>query len=250
MRVNRSHLAGALCLLAASLTPLAAAAQSRPAAEPSTALYAYTLRHQPASEALDLVRPMLSARGMVKLQAGARTLEVRDEPPVIAKVAAFLHSYDHPPLMLDLDVMVVRASRPTVSPPLPDPPEIPAELLSRWRNLLPYRNFHLVARAALEPLEGEEVAYEMGAGYRVSFRLGTLLANRRIKLLGFRLVKGRRGAEQELIHTTLSPELDQSTSLGLAQDEASPTALMVVVICRNPRRPGPTAVSGEGEGGS
>lgn len=210
-------------------------------------LYAYTLRHQAPGEALDLVRPMLSAEGTVRLQASTATLQVRDSAEVTRRIAAFLRSFDHPPLTLDLEVMVVRASSVAVSPQPANSPEIPAELLERWRNLLRYEHYQLMARAQLEPKEGEEVTYEMGAGYRVSFRLGTLLANRRIKLHNFRLALAGEGREDELIHTNLNPWLNQSASLGLARDESSRTALMVVVICRNPRAE-PLAAPPAGDG--
>jgi hypothetical protein len=230
----------------------AAAPQEPPAISPraeprALVLYAYTLRHQAPAEALDLVRPMLSAEGTVRLQTSTATLQIRDSAEVTRRIAAFLRSFDHPPLTLDLEVMVVRASSVAVSPQPANSPEIPAELLERWRNLLRYEHYQLMAKAQLEPKEGEEVTYEMGAGYRVSFRLGTLLANRRIKLHNFRLALAGEGPEEELIHTNLNPWLNQSASLGLARDESSRTALMVVVICRNPRAE-PVAAAPDGDG--
>lgn len=257
MRWQRPALAVTLWLsisgLALGAGPAGALPQEGRAEAPApvrqTELYAYSLRYQPASEALELVRPMLSSEGMVKLQAGTRTLEIRDRQQVVQRVAAFLRSFDHPPVTLDLEVMVVRASKAPISPTPPNSPEIPSDLVEKWRNLLSYQHYQLVARAVLGPREGEEVAYEMGAGYRIRFRLGTLLPNRRIKLHDLRLERAQGTARRELIHATLTPWLEQPLALGLAQDETSHTALMVVVVCRVPERLArPATASAPGDG--
>lgn len=205
-----------------------------PAREPLS-LYGIKLEHQSASEALELVRPLLSERGTVKLEAGGTGLEVRDTTERITRIRKLLQDFDHPVRHIELEVMVVRATTaPPVSPKPPAPPEIPEELVRRWRNLLRYEYYVLEGHARLEPREGEEVVYDLGGGYRVGFRLGTLLGNRRIKLTNFRLTRKEGSARRELIHTHLNPWLDQSVALGLARDEGSQTALMVVVVCRQP----------------
>lgn len=213
-----------------------AGAEPRAEAPPTLELYAYTLRHQPAADAYDVVRPMLSQRGKISLRSGSDTLEIRDEPETVRQVAAFLRSFDHPTLVLDFEVMVVRASTfAAVSPVPPTSPEIPAALLAEWRRLLRFRHYQLVAKVEIEPRENEQVTYEMGAGYQVTFRTGTLLANRLIKLHDFRLSQTRDGDESVLLHSTLNPRLGRPTTLGLAHDSKSQTALMLVIICRTPR---------------
>ena len=63
--------------------------------EPALLVHAYTLRHQPAAAALELVHPLLSPRGSVQLQPGGNTLVVRDEPTVVERVVELLREFDH-----------------------------------------------------------------------------------------------------------------------------------------------------------
>jgi len=204
-------------------------------AKPEHKLYAYTLRHQPARDAFEVVQRMLSPDGKISLRSSSRTLEIRDTPEILRQVGAFLRSFDHPPLTLELELLVVRAVSLPVSPQPADSPEIPRELISEWRKILRFKSYQLLARAELEPQENEEVTYEMADGYRVSFRLGTLLANRRIKLHSLRLTRTRDAEEEVLIHSTLNPWIGRPTALGIPQGEDSRSALMLVVICHSPK---------------
>lgn len=199
-------------------------------------LYAYTLRHQPARDAIDVVQRMLSPEGKITLRQGSSTLEIRDTPETVRQVASFLRSFDHAPLTLRFEVMVVQAINPPVSPQPQDSPEIPRSLISEWRKVLRFQTYQLLARAEIEPRENEQVTYEMADGYRVSFRVGTLLANRRIKLHGLRLAKLQADGETEttLIHSTLNPWVGRPTTLGIPQSGTEHSALMLVVICRSP----------------
>lgn len=77
--------------------------------------------------------------------------------------------------------------------------------------------------------------YEIGDSFQVGFRLGTALADGRIKLSDFQVVYSGRSAkrgEQPLIHTNLNLWLDKTMSLGLAKSESSREALMLVLTLR------------------
>jgi hypothetical protein len=195
-------------------------------------VYAATLEHQRASEAVELVRPLLSPRGTVELQPGGNTLVVRDSLAALARIAPVLRSFDHPPRPLRLEILVVRASTSPVSPAVPS--DVPADLVERLRKLLRYDTFTLLARADLKTLEGEQVLYEMGGGYGVRFQLGSLFADERIKLHGFQVLRGDPATARPLIHTNLTLLVDQTVTLALAPREGSEKALMVVVTCRRP----------------
>jgi hypothetical protein len=132
-----------------------------------------------------------------------------------------------------VEIMIVRASRSAVSPPM-NHSDLPDELTRRLRKILLYDNYDLEAQAQLQPVEGESVTYEIGEGYVVAFRLGTVLPDRRVRLADFEI--GRRvprRASQELLHTNLNLWLDQTMSLGLAKSEGSREALMVVLTLRD-----------------
>jgi hypothetical protein len=237
----------ALLLLALAWPAQAAAAQATaappprqvgPAATPAPGeltalrLYAFTFAHQRAAEALPIVQALLSPRGTVELQAGTNTLVVRDSMASLARVRAALTAFDHPARPVAFDVQIVRADKGTISP-APPPSVLDPGLAQRLERLFRYKSYHLLARARLATREGEEVAYDLAAGYQVSFKLGTMADERRIKLHGFRIVRRpqppSRLPERELIHTAINLWREQPLILGLARDEGAPSALLVVL---------------------
>jgi hypothetical protein len=216
---------------AVAAAPLAAQ-NAQPGARADTLyVHAYTLKHQRAAEALMLIHPLLSPRGTVELQPVGNTLVVRDTLAGLSRVVPVLRNFDRPARPLRMDVYVVHGSRQrqaqSVSPVLPEPP---ADLVRRLKAILPYDHFTLVAQAQVSGLEGQPVTYEMGGGFEVSFRPGTVLPNRRVRLNDFRVLRRKRQNEvQPLLHTHLNLMLDQTIALALAKSEASPDALMVVL---------------------
>ncbi len=210
--------------------PLRSAAQPPPqvAGAPPLQLIVYTLQHQPASGAIELLHPLLSERGTIELQPGGNTVVIRDEAGALERMLPLLREYDHPPRALRLEIQIVRAGtdagRAGAQPALPEP------LARRLRGLLRYQSFALLAGGVLEAREGEEVVQRLGESFSVSFRLGTLLADRRLKLAGFRLERADDNPQpRPLIHTNLNLWLEEPMVLGLARTEASREALMVVV---------------------
>lgn len=228
-----------LLAAAAATSPPAAAQQPGGAAagdDGRLAVHAYNLQHQPASEAIELVRPLLSPRGTVELQPGGNTLVVRDSLAALARIVPVLRSFDHPARPLRLEILVVRAERTTVSPPTTS--NVPEPLLKRLRSLLRYDTYTLQAQADLLTLEGQQVVFQMGNDYAVRFQLGTLTGERRIKLHGFQIIRGDDPETVEvLINTNLNLWLEQTVTLALARREESASALMVVVTSRHGELP-------------
>jgi hypothetical protein len=257
-----SLLAAALAILLA-LGAAPAIAGPQPEGQPlgMRGVYAYTLKHQPAHEALAHIRPLLSPEGTVEVQPQGNTLVIRDRKTHIARILPVLRSFDHPPQDLRFDIRIVRAgpSRQVISPPLlPAPADggLPADLLARLRELLRYDDYQVLASAAMTSREGDDVVYSLGSAYSVSFRPGTVLAGpagQRLKLEDFRIRKqvenptdkGRRLEPQELFHATLNLWIDRPFSLVLTQDESRREALVVAISCR--REPGPSDAAEGGE---
>lgn len=230
--VRRS--AASFLILSFLLMTGAAYGQPGPSGNPGDlVLHAYTLKHRKASDALPLVSPLLSARGTVELQPGTNTLVIRDTIATLGRIVPTLRSYDHPARPLTLELYIVRASR-TAAPGVRS--DLPESLTRRLRALLAYNIYEVQAQALLGSFEGQAVTYAVGGEYEVSFRVGTVLAPGRVKLSDFRIARlSRRPVSQGgsqpqlLIHTNLSLQVDQTTSLGLARSENSPEALMVVL---------------------
>ena len=228
--LHRNILAAAL--LAAALLP-AAAAEAQPPAGAAVgqplALHAHTLRYRQAADAERLVHGMLSAAGNVTVQADRSTLLVRDTAASLARIAPALRDFDRPLRPLQLEMMVVRASRSTVSPTPPS--TVPHELAERLSKLLSYDVYLLVASVELPTQENDNVTYEVGAGYSVRFQVGEVIAGGQVKLRDFRLF--RHGNREPVIRTHLNLFLGKTYTLGFAKSEQSPTALMVVIVCRD-----------------
>ena len=195
-------------------------------AEPPLLVHAYTLRHQPAAEALVLVHPLLSPQGSVQLQPGGNTLVVRDEAAVVERVSALLREFDHPALRLALRIQVVRAGDGG------DGERLDPELTERLRELLRYDSYRVVAAADLEGREGELASYELGEEYRIAFQLGTLMSGERLKLHDFEVTRrGGREDPRRLLRTQVNLRLGRPMILGLAKDESSRRALLLVLTC-------------------
>jgi hypothetical protein len=196
-------------------------------------LRAYTFKHQRASEAVSLVYPLLSPRGTVELQPAGNTLVIRDVQGAINRIVPVLRNFDHPVEPLRLEVFVVRASRaPAVSPQVRRS-ELPDWLTKRLHDVLAYDVYEMRAQAQLIGVEGQWVTYELGPEFKVSFRFGTLLEGQRVRLSNFRISRRAEGRPTtNLLQTNLTLWLDQTMSLGLAKNEASREALMVVLTLR------------------
>ncbi len=250
---RRALPAGVLAAALLAATPPAALAQGAGEARPSsgTRVHAYTLNHQPAHEALALIRPLLSNQGTVEVQPGGNTLVIREQSTALPRLIRVLADFDHPPEQLRFDIRIVRAGpkRNVISPPEDEPRgagPLSEDLASRLRELLRYDDYQVLAEAGVTSLEGEEVTYSLGQTYSVSFRPGTLMAGQRVKLEGFRILKhvtnpsnkGRQLKPRELFHATLNLWIDRPFNLVLAQDQKRQEALMVAISCSRAQRPG------------
>jgi hypothetical protein len=229
----------AVLILSSSLTAQPAGKAPPAGSATEVVLQAYTLRHQRASDAVALVYPLLSRKGTVELQPGGNTLVIRDVPAALNRIVPVLRNFDHLPRPMRLEILIVRASRNTVSPQVRHS-DLPEQLTKRLHDLLAYDNFEMQAQAQLGGVEGQPVVYELGQDYKVSFRFGTLMDDQRVKLSSFRISRRGEGKpETNLLQTNLTLWCDQTISLGLAKSEASREALMVVLTLREgdaPRR--------------
>jgi hypothetical protein len=200
-------------------------------------VYAYTLRHKPASEALMLIRPLLTSRGTLELQPEGNTLVVRDTLAALGRIVPTLRAYDQPPAPLRMHVMVVRAdSRPS---PSYAGSSLPDWLEERLRGLLRWDYYRVLADSGVQTREGESVTHEVGLSYGVSFRMGNVLSGDRIKLHDFKVWRAGtpNGRDEPLVEATLNLSLDKPKVLGLANSESSDHALMVVLTCERLPQP-------------
>jgi hypothetical protein len=195
------------------------------------ALHAFALRHRRATDAVEVVRPLLSPLGTVELQPGRNTVVVRDSLAALSRIVPALRRFDRPLEPLDVEVLVVRALAGAAPPGARN--SVPDGLERQLRALLRYERYELVAEASLRSRETEEVTYELGDGFSVRFRLGSLVEGRRIRLSDFQVERAAAAdGASPLIHTNLNLWLDRPVTLGLARSESSASALMVAITCR------------------
>lgn len=228
--------------LLAGLLAGSAPSPAQPDGESTIGVLAVTLEHQPAGEALLLVRRLLSPLGTVELQPRDNTLVVRDMKTMLARIAPVLEQFDHPPQTLRFDVHLLRADNAGVDPNRVDrdvaDDAVPEEVVERFRNYLKYDDYQLLAKAGITSREGEDVTYALGGGYNLSFRVGTVLAGQKLKLHDFRISrkpaaananKSRQPEPRELIHTGLNLGRDRLFTMILAR-EAGPEQALVVAL--------------------
>ncbi len=212
---------------------------------PATSVYAHTFRHQQASDAIALVRLVLSPTGSVELQPAGNSLVVRDRVARIAHIQRLLGQFDHPLQDLRFEINVLRAGGSSASPVGAGGSgknTLPADLVARLKDLLRYESYELLARTELSLKEGEAVTYALGDRYSVSFRPGTILADRRMRLQDFEILqrspesanKSRRLEPHRLVQTHLNLWMDQVFVLAVAQKDggANDGVLMVAITCR------------------
>lgn len=222
-----------LLLLLTLAAPAAAQSPKRSGDHDHLQAYAYTLRNKSAAEALVLIRPLLSQRGTVELQPGGNTLVVRDSLAALGRIVPTLRAYDRPAERLRLQVMIVRA----LSEPVDGPPgrSLPSWLEDRLQALLRWDYYQILAEAGLDTHEGEDLVHEVGGLYGLSFRVGTLYRDERVKLHDFKIWRASpvspAGSEHPLLEATLNLWLEKPKVLGLANSESSDHALMVVLTC-------------------
>ncbi len=200
------------------------------------ALHVYTLRHQPAGDAVALVQPLLSPRGTVDLRMAENTLVLHDTPSALERILPVLVAFDHPPQAIDVELWLVRASGPKI-PVSPQPPtkasSVPAELLQALAEHLPYEQYNLIGSSKVRGLEGERMTFQVGGDYAVRFRLGTIIGDQRLRLADFEVaLMPSNGDAVPLLRSHLNLWLSRTMVLALSAGKESSTALMVVVRCR------------------
>lgn len=211
-----------------------------PAAAANVGVLAVSLEHQPASEALALVRTVLTPDGTVELQPGGNTLVIRDRQPVLDRVEVMLAQFDHPPQRMRFEIHLLRAGAGVAAadPMLPEP------LLERLRAYLRYDTYERLGGTEVSGREGEPITYALGNGYSIRFRPGTVLAGQRLKLHGFQITrtpplpagaranKSRQPA-RELLRTNLNLWREKPFTVVLPQGgQGAQEALMVAITFR------------------
>lgn len=221
-----------LLLVWLSMVPAAGQEQRGPRAE-TLVLHAHELVYQPAREALPLVQEMISERGSLELRSATNTLVIRDHPSVVEGIRTFLREFDHPPIDLNLEIYILRASRREGGDGGgQDIADLPEPLIQGLGAMVQFNRYQLLAEGELTTREGQPVTMELGGRYAVSFKVGTVLAAKRLRLRDFELVRRTARISQRLLFTSLNLTLRRMQVVGAAAGEASDSGLVVALRCR------------------
>ncbi len=200
-------------------------------AQPEMAVHLYTLQNQRAVDALQWLLPLLSDLGSVELRPGGNTVVVRERRDRMGNVLEALRRFDHEKQEVTLRLWLVRAQPAApISPPVIVDRELEAvpEVLERLRDYLQFDNYLVLGSSETRAQEGESVTFELSAEYAVRFRLGTVLALRRIPLEGFEVAaRDRDGKGQPLMRSHLNLWVDRPLVLALSSNDQE--ALLIVV---------------------
>lgn len=222
-----------------SAAPALAQGQRGDGDEPALAVHAFTLEHQSARDAVELVVPLLSPTGTIELRPGGNTLVIRDAPGSLGRIVETLREFDHPAQLLEVRIWLVRAESVGVSPVVPS--DVPDEVLRALEDQLSYETYRTVGSSSARGWERDRIVFEL-EGYVVSFRLGTVIGGQRVRLERFEIARseeetegdaGRAGSGEvrTLLRSTLNPWLERPSVLVLSAGGPRPQALVVVLKC-------------------
>ncbi len=194
--------------------------------------HAFALQHQRADDALEWMQGEMSPRGTIELQRATNTLVLRDRSSVIEHLLALLREFDHPRRQIEFEIFILEASRRGSGDPRS---ELPAQLTDELGNWLAFTSYRLLGEGQFEATEGEEVRYEIGTEFRLGFRVGTVLLDRRLKLYGVEIERSRSALlDERVFNGHLNVWVGKPLVLALPYRGSDATGLVVAVTVRSP----------------
>lgn len=222
------------CFVLVAVSP-AIAAQDR---VETLLLESFRFEHQPASEALSLIEPLLSSRGTVSVDREKNTVLVRDHPSVVGQMRPLLEEFDHPRRLFRLEVYLLEARRGGSQPQEIEKSrrarsELPADIADSLGDLLAFRHYESLGSASVVVREGQTVVRDVGALHQLSFRAGTILLGQRLPLHSFEL-RGERspGKQRRLFHADLNLKSDKALLLTVSADRQSQSGVVLALQWR------------------
>ncbi len=224
-------LVAAMAFLAAAL-PLTAADEA--------AVKVFMLKYKRVEEAALLIRPHLSPAASVTLTQSLNAMTVTDREENLKTIAKVLAGFDLPPRGFTIAVKLVKARA-----------DVPAGTISgeigglgaKLKSLFQFNDYALIDSAVLRGVEGEGVSYRLGEDYQVSFTIGRSSFGEVLLLSPFvlsRMHKNEQGrvVPVQLYRAPMSIELNQTLVIGASRDEASKSALILILLMQEIPPPG------------
>lgn len=230
--------------LAAALVALAALAAVRGQSSPPSALLAraFVVHHRELADAADIVQPVLSSEGSVKIQPRLRTLVVEDRNDVLDRVAALLESFDLPPRNVEVTLSLFLGTAQGRAGQAPGAAGFSREVrgvLETLGDFTKWTSYEPLGSRAVTAIEGgAPVVADLSDDYRVVFTVDAIqVAQRAVTFKRFSLQRRRIDADgretmQDLYTAGMVLPLERLQTVGAASDPGSKRALFLTLQVR------------------
>jgi hypothetical protein len=209
--------------------------------EDDVAVRVFVLKHRRVEEAALLVRPLLSDASSITLTQKLNAMTVTDRPEKLDRVGKVLASFDVPPRGYNFAVKLVKASAEMPTGSMAS--EI-GGLGAKLKSLFQFNDYALIDSAVLRGVEGRMLHYQLGTEYSLTFGIRPAGAGggKELLLSPFALSKmwrseGQPGLMRKLYQTSVPITLNQTLVLGASRDEASKTALILIILAEDAANP-------------
>lgn len=193
----------------------------------------FVLKHKRVEEAALLIRPLLSESASVTLTQKLNAMTVTDRPERLDQIGKVIAAFDVPPRSYSFAVKLVRARADVPAGSIAQ--EI-GGLGAKLKSLFQFNDYALIDSAVLRGTEGNILRYQLGTEYTLSFAVLSSAGSDELLLSAFTLSKlwsskaGQPGPMRPLFRTTVPVTLSQTLVLGASRDEASKSALILVLL--------------------
>ncbi len=196
----------------------------------------FKIRHRPVREAPVVLEPLLSPTGSLLLQPGQNTVTVRDEGPVVERIATALAEWDVPPISYRIEVRAFLAS---AKAPPSGPGFGPSSAIDEAiRKVGRYEWIEEIGSVDITAEEGILVETAVAGEYSVRFVPWAARGDvRRAVLSQLEFSRRRAGARGEvvlepLIRGSVRLKLGQTAVVGATPSESADRALFLAFVAR------------------
>lgn len=199
----------------------------------------FILKYKRVEEAALLIRPHLSESASVTLTQRLNAMTVTDREENLKTIAKLIAEFDVPPRGFTFAVKLVRARADVPAGSMAQ--EI-GGLGDKLKRMFQFNDYTLIDSAVLQGVEGRPVSYRLGEEYILSFSIGPAGSGGELLLSPFALSRVKRN-EQGRPHTVplyraaIPVTLNQTLVVGASREEASKTALILILLAQETPRP-------------
>jgi hypothetical protein len=208
----------------------------------------FVLRHKRVEEAALLIGPHLSPAASVTLTQRLNAMTVTDREENLVKVEKIVRAFDVPPRGFHFAVRLVRARADVPQGSMAG--EI-GGLAAKLKSLFQFNDYALLDSTVLQGAEGSPMTARLGEEFVLTMQVAPAGEGNELLLSPLalsRLKKDDRGrtVPVPLYRARIPVTLNQTTVVGASRDEASKTALILILVAReNPRADAEAGTAGQ-----